>query len=64
MVDKKHFSNHNPLGYVLLSHKSEVNLGFNSIVANIFNILRPRQNGRHFLNGIFKYIFFNENIWI
>ena len=26
--------------------------------------LRPRQNGRHFADGIFKCIFLNENIWI
>ena len=26
--------------------------------------MRPRQNGRHFANDIFKYIFLNENFWI
>ena len=26
--------------------------------------LRPRQNGRHFADDIFKYIFLNENVWI
>ena len=30
----------------------------------IFNTLRPRQNGRHFAEDIFKHIFLNENIWI
>ena len=29
-----------------------------------FNTLRPRQNGRHFADDIFKCIFFNENVWI
>ena len=29
-----------------------------------FNTLRPRQNGRHFADDIFKCIFFNENAWI
>ena len=29
-----------------------------------FNTLRPRQNGRHFADDIFKCIFLNENIWI
>ena len=29
-----------------------------------FNTLRPRQNGRHFADDIFKRIFFNENVWI
>ena len=28
------------------------------------NILRPRQNGRHFIDNFFKCIFMNENIWI
>ena len=28
------------------------------------NTLRPRQNGRHFTDDIFKRIFYNENIWI
>ena len=28
------------------------------------NILRPRQNGRHFPDDIFKWIFLNEIIWI
>ena len=28
------------------------------------NTLRPRQNGRHFPDGIFKWIFLNENVWI
>ena len=29
-----------------------------------FNILRPRRNGQHFADDIFKRIFFNENVWI
>ena len=28
------------------------------------NTLRPRQNGRHFADDIFKGIFMNENVWI
>ena len=28
------------------------------------NTLRPRQNGRHFQDDIFKSIFWNENVWI
>ena len=31
---------------------------------NCFNTLRPRQNGRHFADDIFKCIFLNENVWI
>ena len=29
-----------------------------------FNTLRPRQNGRHFADDMFKCIFFNENVLI
>ena len=28
------------------------------------NTLRPRQNGRHFADDIFKWIFLNDNVWI
>ena len=28
------------------------------------NTLRPRQNGRHFADYIFKHIIWNENVWI
>ena len=30
----------------------------------LVNTLRPRQNGRHFADNIFKCIFLNENVWI
>ena len=29
-----------------------------------FNTLRPRQNGCHFPDDIFKWIFLNENVWM
>ena len=28
------------------------------------NTMRQRQNGRHFADAIFKYIFLNQNVWI
>ena len=31
---------------------------------NYLNTLRPRQNGRHFADDIFKHILVNENVWI
>ena len=31
---------------------------------SVLNTLRPRQNGRHFPDNIFKCIFLNENAWI
>ena len=30
----------------------------------LVNTLRPRQNGRHFIDNIFNCIFWNESIWI
>ena len=36
----------------------------NLVCCVVFNTLRPRQNGRHFADGIFKRIFLNENILI
>ena len=30
----------------------------------MLNTLRPRQNGRHFPDDIFRWIFLNENVWI
>ena len=38
--------------------------GFNHGCSCYFNTLRPRQNGRRFPDGIFKYIFLNEDVWI
>ena len=33
-------------------------------IGDSFNTLRPRQNGRHFADDIFKRILLNENVWI
>ena len=35
-----------------------------TIRSQCVNTSRPRQNGRHFPDDIFKYIFLNENVWI
>ena len=32
--------------------------------AIVLNTLRPRQNGRHFADDVFKCIFLNGNVWI
>ena len=34
------------------------------IIGTKLNTLRPRQNGRHFPDNIFKCIFLNESVWI
>ena len=36
----------------------------NCAIALTINILRPRENGRHFPDDILKCIFVNENVWI
>ena len=36
----------------------------NKSANKLLNILRPRQNGRHFADDVFKCIFLNENVWI
>ena len=37
--------------------------GVSSDKIGIINTLRPRQNGRHFPDDIFKWISLNENVW-
>ena len=44
------------------NHCSEVDMCRGSVTH--INTLRPRQNGRHFADDIFKCIFLNENVWI
>ena len=39
-------------------------LSFEDICSGILNILRPKQNGSHFADDVFKCIFLNENVWI
>ena len=36
----------------------------NNAASSVVNSLRPRQNGCHFADDIFKCIFLNDNIWI
>ena len=47
--------------YVSLSYMLK---GLNYLCNVSVNTLRPRQNGRHFPDDIFKCIFLNENVWI
>ena len=41
-----------------------VGLWNRTVAERAFNTLRPRQDGRHFVDDIFKCIFLNENAWI
>ena len=47
-----------------LEERSSLTMSQSSSQYHIFNTLRPRQNGRHFADDIFKCIFLNENVWI
>ena len=42
----------------------EIVVYYNLVMARRVNTLKPRQNGRHFADDIFKYIFLNKNVWI
>ena len=42
----------------------EINSSTHGGCGNNFNTLRPRQDGLHFPDDIFKWIFLNENVWI
>ena len=48
----------------LILSKSPTFLSNYKVNSLLFNTLRLRQNGRHFLDNIFKCIFLNENVWI
>ena len=48
----------------LLPTNTPVSVSIRFILPALFNILRPRQNGCHFADGIFKCILFTEKIWI
>ena len=48
----------------MLTHGPETLIDLGNGLAPIFvNTLKPRQNGRHFPDVIFKCIFLNENVW-
>ena len=49
--------------WTLLSLLSTCPIFYSSLCQSC-NTLRPRQNGRHFPDNIFKCIFLNESIWI
>ena len=47
-----------PQQIIFLSHGTVL------FVQVLYNTLRPRQDGRHFPDDIFKCIFLNEDVWI
>ena len=70
IISKRFFKCHTVFtAEIFLVHMSQT-LRHNSVilltlvVLNYFNTLRPRQNGRHFADAIFKCILLNGNVWI
>ena len=57
----KHFSKRETKTKLVLRGKQAMNISFLRYQA--FDTTRPRQNGRHFTDDIFKWIFVNENVW-
>ena len=53
----RHFDHRNDKNVSSVSH-------LRILILDLLNTLRPRQNGRHFPDDIFKWIFLNENVWI
>ena len=49
------------MGSILLQRFRPISIEIPTIK---FNTLKPRQNGHHFPDDIFKCIFLNENVWI
>ena len=47
-----------------ISDFTKLLIGFPLVTSFWINTLRPRQNGRHFADDMFKCIFLNENVWI
>ena len=49
-------------GYIIIIIIFRENLNMRDLGDVLTNTLRPRQNGRHFPDDIFKWIFLNENV--
>ena len=45
-------------------HRAHHDVTLMALGVNPVNTFRPRQNGRHFPDDSFKWIFLNENVWI
>ena len=62
----EHVKTENPYLHFCFSFSQTLHTPIVSIAPSClyFNTLRPRQNGRHFADNIFKCIILNENVWI
>ena len=55
---------HSPATWFVIDNAFNTVQTQSSNLSRQINTLRPRQNGRLFLDDIFKWIFLNENVWI
>ena len=49
---------------LIIIHKTAVTPFLLESPQSRINTLRPRQNGRHFVDDVFKCVFLNSNVWI
>ena len=61
-------NNFDYLHHLSVEKNQEIQIHFhgleNKFKTTRLTTLRPRRNGQHFADDIFKHIFFNENVWI
>ena len=50
--------------HCLVLRKITRSMAFSDTCICLINTLRPRRNGQHFADDMFKCIFLNENVWI
>ena len=61
----KYNNNHYGASIVIIVHRvilHSIRIASEPLNEDIINTLRPRRNEQHFADGIFKRIFFNENV--
>ena len=51
-------------GFLVYRYLQSIDFNIVSPNRQAFNTLRPRQDGRHFADDIFRCILLNENVWI
>ena len=53
-----------PLLIALWNFRLSPQISYEPMIYGSIKTLRPRQNGRHFADDVFKCIFLKENVWL